>query len=135
MKRGKYRKAVFIVVYSKGKNKIEYLILKRKLHWIGWEFLKGGLEYSEEEKHAVKREVVEETGLKILKIKGMKIKGSYKYKKILKDRPGIIGQNFSLYSVEVKKARVKLDRLEHSDYKWMDFEKALKKLTWKNQAY
>ena len=43
----KYRKAVFIVTYLKTKKGIKYLILKRKLHWVGWEFPKGGLEKKE----------------------------------------------------------------------------------------
>ena len=64
----KYRKAVFIVAYSKINNKIEYLLLKRKLHWKGWEFPKGGAEEKENNLDAVKRELKEETGLKILNI-------------------------------------------------------------------
>jgi len=133
MKRGKYRKGIFAVVYSKTKKGIEYLILKRKLNWTGWEFIKGGREFMETKKNSVKREVVEETGLKVLKIKDMKLKDSYKYRGKLKNRPGVIGQTFYLYAVEIVKGRVKIDKSEHSDYKWMNFEKALKKLTWKNQ--
>ena len=70
----KYRKGIFVVVYSKTKNKIEYLILKRKLHWKGWEFPKGGKRIYETLQMAVKREVKEETGLKPLKIKSFKEK-------------------------------------------------------------
>ena len=43
----KYRKIVFIVTYAKLKDKIYYLILKRKLHWKGWEFVKGGIDFPE----------------------------------------------------------------------------------------
>ena len=42
-----YRKSVFIVVYRKTEKGILYLILKRKLHWVGWEFPKGGIEPEE----------------------------------------------------------------------------------------
>ncbi len=152
----KYRKAVFIVTYAKerhrhtpnqvglkedfnkkslqrAKNKISYLILKRKLHWKGWEFPKGGINFLEGKRKAVKREVKEETGLEILKIKKFNINGKYKYDKKYPDRPKIIGQTFSLYAVEVKKGKVKIDKKEHSDYKWLEFEKAIKKLTWPNQ--
>ena len=129
----KYRKAVFIVTYVKEKNKIFYLILKRKLHWKGWEFPKGKIEKFEMKRMAVKREVKEETGLQILKIKKFNVHGKYKYKKMLKDRPGIIGQTYHLYAVEVKKGKVILDKKEHSDYKWLESEKAIKKLTWNNQ--
>jgi len=129
----KYRKAVFVVVYAKKDSKTEYLILKRKLHWKGWEFVKGGMKPSETKINAVKREIREETGLKPLSIKKFSISGKYKYPKEYSDRKGIIGQTYSLYAAEVKKGKVKIDRKEHSGYKWMNFEGAIKKLTWKNQ--
>ncbi len=128
----KYRKSVFVVVYSKIK-KVEYLILKRKLHWKGWEFSKGGIEKGEKIRDAIKREVLEETGLKIIGIKKFNFSGKFKYDKEYHDRKGYMGQAFSLYSVEVKKEKVKIDEKEHSDYKWLSFEKAMKKLKWANQ--
>jgi 8-oxo-dGTP pyrophosphatase MutT (NUDIX family) len=133
MERMKYRKAIFIVIYAREKNKIYYLILKRKLHWKGWEFPKGGVKFLETKRGAVKRELKEETGLDILKMRKFNISGKYKYNKIYRDRPGIIGQTFSLYAVEVKKEKVKIDKKEHSDYKWLKFKKAVKKLTWADQ--
>jgi len=129
----KYRKSIFVVAYARKGEEIFYLILKRKLHWKGWEFPKGGIEKFEFGKRAIKREIREETGLEAKKIKKYKFKGKFKYKKELKDRPGIIGQSYSLYSCEVPKKKVKLDKLEHSDYKWVDFKTAFKKLTWPNQ--
>jgi 8-oxo-dGTP pyrophosphatase MutT (NUDIX family) len=133
-KKRKLRKAIFAVVYSKNpEGKIEYLILKRKKHWKGWEFPKGKIEKNETKKDATIREVFEETGLKILKIKTFKEKGEYIYKKKLKDRPGIVGQTYSLFSVEVKKDKVKLDKIEHNGHKWVSFKEAYKKLTWLSQ--
>lgn len=132
-----YRKGVFIVVYRKNKNKIEYLVLQRKLHWKGWEFPKGGLKTWEKRKEekAVLREIKEEVGgCKVIKIKDMKVKGKYKYNKKMYDRPWI-GQTYHLFAVEVecKKNKIKIDKKEHSSYKWLDFEKAYKILTWPNQ--
>jgi len=130
----KYRKAVFAVVYAKEGNEFQYLLLERKLHWHGWEFPKGGIDAGEGEEQAVRREVREETGLNIKgKPAKFEIYGKYKYPKILKDRPGIVGQTYSLYAVEVVRGKVKLDSLEHSSYEWMNFKDAFKKLTWKNQ--
>ena len=129
----KYRKAVFAVCYSKEYKKIKYLLLKRKLHWKGWEFPKGGVEEKEKPLDAVKREVQEETGLKILNIKNFKVTGKYLYNKKFSDRKDFFGQTYSLYSAEVKKEKVTLDKKEHSDYKWLDFNKALELLTWQNQ--
>ena len=129
----KYRKGVFIVVYYLKNQKPNYLILKRKLHWKGFEFPKGGVKFLEFSKTAVKREVKEEVGLKPIKIKKHAFCGKYPYKKELKDRKKIYGQTFCLYSVEVKRGKVKIDKKEHSAYDWLGFEKILKKLTFSNQ--
>jgi 8-oxo-dGTP pyrophosphatase MutT (NUDIX family) len=133
-RRGKLRPAIFAVAYSiNEKNKLEYLLLKRKKHWVGWEFPKGKIEFLETKRMAVLREVKEETGLRILKIKKFYTKGLYKYKKKMNDRKGFIGQTYHLFAVEVKKGKVSLDKKEHNGFKWEDFDEAKKKLTWKNQ--
>jgi len=129
----KFRRAAFIVTYALTEKGIEYLILKRKLHWNGWEFPKGAKKFYETYKRAVKRELKEETGLRPLKIKKFEIKGEYYYKKELPDRKGYVGQSYVLYAVEVKKEKIELDKIEHLDYKWVKFESALKKLSWRNQ--
>ena len=139
----KYRKAVFVLGYAKtnssrsGRVKgIEYLLLKRKLHWKGWEFPKGKIEKGEKKAETAKRELKEERGLSPVgrKIKKFNFSGKYKYKKILPDRPQYIGQTFSLFSAEVKKGgKITLDPKEHNGHKWVDFSKALKMLKWSNQ--
>lgn len=129
----KYRRAVFIVVYAKVNKEIKYLVLKRRLHWKGWEFPKGGIEPSETKNDAVKRELLEETGLLPLEIKKHDFSGRYSYKKKMLDRFGLKGQKFYLYSSEVKMGRVKIDKKEHTGFKWVDFKTAIKMLRWPNQ--
>ena len=126
----KFRKAVFIVTYRK--NPVEYLVLKRKLHWKGWEFPKGGVE-KENLIKAVKRELFEETGLRARKIRRFPIKGKFKYDKKTQEERNFFGQSFTLFSAEVKNKKVVYDKLEHSTYKWLPFNKAIKILTWPNQ--
>jgi 8-oxo-dGTP pyrophosphatase MutT (NUDIX family) len=129
----KYRWGIFIVVYAIVRGKPQYRILKRKLHWKGWEFPKGGKRFYESEKMAVRREVKEETGLKILKIKKFNTSGKYRYAKKYSDRKDFIGQTYRLYAVKVKKGKVSLDVKEHADYKWVGLSEAVRKLKWKNQ--
>jgi len=129
----KYRRGIFMLVYAKEREKPQYLILRRKLHWKGWEFPKGGKEKNEDINKAIKREILEETGLKIRKITNLKVSGRFDYERELPDRPGIKGQDWKLFAVEVKKNKVRLDKREHEDYRWLDFKKALKILTWPNQ--
>ena len=129
----RYRKGVFMVVYAKKGEKIEYLLLERILHWIGWEFPKAGLEKGENDERAVVRELKEETGLKAKKILDLKVDGKFDYGRELPDRKGIKGQTFKLYAVEVKKRKVKIDRSEHTGYKWLEYKKAHNLLTWNVQ--
>ena len=129
----RYRKSVFIVVYRKTSNEIKYLLLKRKLHWRGWEFPKGGVNQGENFDEAVKRELKEETGQFPPNIQQHDFSGKYLYKKEFQDRGKIIGQTFSLYSAEIKNSEIVLDEREHSDYLWLPYSEAYKKLTYQNQ--
>lgn len=129
----KYRPGVFVVVYKKSRRGFKYLILKRKLHWKGWEFPKGGVESGEKIQEVVKREVLEETGLKALSIKKFNFSGKYKYDRKYSDRKGFIGQSFELWCAEVGKGETKVDGREHSKAKWVGFEKAVKKVGFENQ--
>jgi len=134
----KYRPAVFILVYRRtknlfGKEKIKYLLLKRKKHWIGWEFPKGGIDKEEKLTETVIRETKEECGQEGFDIKKYNFSGKYEYDRVLKDRIGFIGQTYTLFSVEVNNKKVVFDEREHSGYRWISFEKALKMLKFRNQ--
>lgn len=129
----KYRQGIFIVTYKIEKGKIKYLILKRKLHWKGYEFPKGGIEKFESPLKTIKRELFEETGLTPKKIKNHHKKGFWKYKTKISDRPNFIGQTWKLYSVLVDEGKVKIDKREHSNFQWLNFENSINKLTYENQ--
>ena len=128
----KFRKGVLLVVFKKENNKTFYLLLKRKLHWKGWEFPKGGIEKNESLLKAIKRELKEETGLQG-KITDMKISGKFNYPHLLKDRPGIKGQIWRLFAVQVNSKKIRLDKFEHSGYKWLEYKEAYRLLTWQNR--
>ncbi|NCN86424.1 NUDIX domain-containing protein [archaeon] len=129
----KYRSGVFFVVYKIEKGKPIFLIQKRKLHWKGYEFPKAGIEKGERPINTVRREVFEETGLAIKKIKNHHKRGKYFYKKIFEDRPKIIGQTWKLYSVEVLDGKIKIDEKEHYSAQWLDYKEARKKISFENQ--
>lgn len=131
-KMNKFRKGILALVYKKEKNKI-FLVLKRKLHWKGFEIVKGGIEKGESKIEALKRELKEETGLKIKKIEDLHMKGKFLYPKNFEGWPGYKGMKYSCYAVEVFPGKVKIDEREHSDYKWMEYDKIISKLTWKEQ--
>jgi len=127
-----YRPSVFVVVYLKNKN-VNYLVLKRKLHWTGWEFPKGGINKKENLLQSVRREVFEETGQFPVLINKLKEKGKYKYPHLLPDRPNYLGQEFVLFAAEIKSRKIKLDKKEHESCKWLSFKQAEKILAYSNQ--
>ena len=96
----KYRQLVFVATYAKTNEGIKYLLLKRKLHWKGWEFPKGGVDKLETTRKAIKRELKEETGLEPLRgknrIKKFSIKGKFNFDKPYKDMPKFMGQKWHL---------------------------------------
>ena len=133
-----YRKGVFFVVYKKEKGKLLYLMLHRKKHWKGWEFPKAGLKKWEKskanEEKGVRRELKEEAGgCKLIRLIRFNIRGKYKYNKQIPERKDWLGQTYSLYAAEVGCKKVKIDKEEHDNYKWLRFKEALKILTWPNQ--
>ncbi len=125
----KYRKGVFLVVFNKDK----YLLLKRVLHWTGWEFPKGGIESNESIEKAVSRELREETGLIARRIIDLKASGKFDYGRELPDRPGILGQTWHLFAVQVSTKKVRLDKREHLSYKWLNYPQAYNLLTFNIQ--
>ncbi|MGA2130250.1 MAG: NUDIX domain-containing protein [Candidatus Pacearchaeota archaeon] len=129
----KYRKAVFALPYAKTKDGIEYILLKRRLHWIGWEFTKGGIEKGETKEQTARRELMEETGRKAIKIKKFNYSGKYRYNKKFPTRIGMVGQTFTLFAAEVKKGLVTISRKEHSRHKWVSYSQAMKMLKFADQ--
>jgi len=125
----KYRKGVFCVVHSGS----SYLLLHRKLHWKGWEFPKGGAFAREKMESAAKREVGEETGLKVTNLKKFSFKGKFIYDKQTQHERKAKGFSYVLFACEVKKTRVKISKREHDGFKWMSYSGALKSLKWGNQ--
>jgi len=129
MKIKDYREGIRLVVYKKKKNKILYLILKRKLRWNGYETLKGGKLKNETDAQAIRRELKEETSLKPKEIVNLNLKSKFlypkKYQKMFHKR-GFIG---NCYIVRAE-GKIKLSK-EHSSYRWLDYDKAKKLITFK----
>lgn len=119
-------KSAGVVVFCKENKKNNYLLLHYQLGH--WDLPKGHIEKEEGMLDTAKREVFEETGIKDLEfIDGFKKTIRYFFwfqgKKIFK--------TVVFYLAQTKSKRIKLSS-EHIGYEWLDYEKALKKLTFKN---
>ena len=127
----KFRKGVFVVVFSL--KPLRYLLLHRKWHWQGWEFPKGGMLAREKIDNAVKREVREETGLKVLSIIPFKNKCTFIYDKKTQQERKARGFNYTLFGCEVKRGKAKIGKREHDGFRWLSYAEALRLLRWPDQ--
>jgi len=107
-------------------SRIRYLLLHYGSRH--WGFPKGIIEVGGEEKEVATREVQEETGIiKVLFVDNFKEKIQYFYR--LEGKT--IHKEVVYFLAETNKTDVELS-FEHSEYKWLQFEEALKKLSFKN---
>lgn len=128
------RRSVAAIIFRKDKGVKKYLLLKRKLNWKGWEFMKGGCKVFESENNCLIREVQEETGFNEFLFEKTGFRYKFKYQKVfMKDNKLFSGAKNSVYLVEVFSPKVKIDKIEHSMFKWVPKKEALKLLTWDNQ--
>ena len=125
------RKGVVCIAYAS--KPIRYLLLHRKLHWTGWEIIKGGSLARERMENTVKRELKEETGLKAVSCKRFPVRGSFIYDKKTQRQRKARGFSYQLFACEVKKGRIRIGKREHDGYKWCTYSQAARLLTWPNQ--
>jgi len=113
------------IIFRRNDTRIEYLLLKRLPQKNGfWQPVTGGMEEGETLDEALRREIMEETGVKnIVAV----IEGLY-YFEFSDPNPY---QEY-VYGVEVSPSEeIVLDGREHSEYRWCSFQDALQLLHWK----
>jgi len=113
------------IIFRRNDTRIEYLLLKRLPQKNGfWQPVTGGMEEGETLEEALRREIIEETGVKnIVAV----IEGLHYFE--FSD-PGPYQEY--VYGVEVSPSEeIALDGKEHSEYRWCSFQDALQLLHWK----
>ncbi len=123
--------------HREARGKIEYLLIKHGPDG-NWGLPKGLIEKGENLKEAALREIKEETGLtEIQLIEGFKetikiffkVKFDYQLERGMKMGETVL-KFITYFLAESKSKDVKLS-FEHSDFLWLSFEEALKKLKFK----
>lgn len=114
------------IIFRKENGKRQYLLLH---YGAGhWEFVKGKREKGEEEKETVIREAKEEAGITDLGfVFGFREKVEYFFRREGK----IVHKDVVFFLAETNERDVKLS-FEHIGFEWLDYESALKRLTYDN---
>lgn len=113
------------IIFRRNDRRIEYLLLKRLPQKNGfWQPVTGGVEEGETLEEALRREIMEETGVRnIVTV----IEGLYCFEFSDPDP----NQEF-VYGVEVSPSEeIVLDGREHGEYRWCSLQDALQLLHWK----
>jgi 8-oxo-dGTP pyrophosphatase MutT (NUDIX family) len=113
------------VVFLKS-SEVKYLLLR---YGAGhWDFVKGNVEPNESEKETVIRELQEETGIVNAQfIDNFKEKIEYFYRR----QGATIHKEVIFFLIETHTEKVKLS-FEHVGYTWLNYQHAMKKLTFQN---
>ena len=119
--------AVVGIVYSGD----DFLILKKKGRWVGWQFAQGKLDEKESKEEALVREIQEETGLKEIKIvKKLPFRADYRFKENKEE----VHKFLTFYLVNVSKGDIVLSH-EHSDFKWCSYKEALESIKFNKEIF
>ena len=121
----RHDKSCGAIIFRLEEYKPMYLLLYGPSYW---GFTKGLNEKNESEEETAIREAAEETGIKIKLLQGFKetIKYIYRFNNEL------ISKEAVFFIAEAKSKEVKISK-EHEDFKWADFEDAIKLMKHKNQ--
>src|SRR3990170_4047162 len=105
---------------------LKYLLLQYEAGH--WDFVKGNVEPNESEKDTVLRELKEETGIVATQtIEGFREVISYFYRR----QGSTVHKEVVFFLIEAGTKKVTLS-FEHVGFDWLNYERALEKLTFKN---
>ena len=121
----KSEKCCGVIIFRKEKNTIKYLLIKNK-EGGHWDFPKGHVEEGETEEDTAQREIYEEVGLKVRFCNGFKESISYI------DRFNNVKKTVVFFVCEAVSSKVKYFCDEVEEHLWLEYEDALKRLTYEN---
>lgn len=129
-------KSAGAVLFKREDSSIYYLLLHYEAGH--WGFSKGNIEEGEKEEETVKREVREETGIEDIEIIGgfkeyikYFYRSNYGLSETEKKKVPWTFKIVTYYLAETKTKEVKIS-FEHQGYKWLPYQEALEKITYKN---
>jgi len=116
------------VIFRREGEKIFYLVLHYHFKGDYWDFPRGKVEKEETEEQTAKREIKEETGLEKIKfVDGFRETTHWFYRW----EGETIYKEAVYFLAEAGEEKVKISH-EHLEYLWLDYERAMKTLTFEN---
>jgi dATP pyrophosphohydrolase len=133
--RYKQPRSVQVVVFADTRQGREYLLLKRVAGFGGfWQSVTGSLEEGETHAEAAVREVLEETGIIAgqRELIDLSLVNTFEIAPRWRVRygPGVTHNEEVCFALRVDKCEVRLDPVEHDEYAWAGYEKAIEMLYW-----
>jgi bis(5'-nucleosidyl)-tetraphosphatase len=93
-----------------------------------WDFPKGAVEKGETEEQAAKREILEETGIRVSTfISGFRKEIEYYYRR----QNNLAHKRVIFFLANTMESKVRIS-FEHSGYDWLTFDQLLRRLTFEN---
>jgi len=119
-----YEKSCGAVVFCRTGGDLRFLLIKNRRS-ANWGFPKGHVENRETAEATARREVLEETGLRIRLLPGFSCHARY-------TMSGKVEKSVTIFLGETSDRRTTIQQSEIEDYLWLDFDKALQTLKFEN---
>ncbi len=120
----KREKSCGAVIYRRNEGRVEVLLIRHK-NGGHWAFPKGHVEKQETEKETAKREIREETGLKV------KLETGFRESVTYSPKPNVM-KDVIYFAARVESGKTKAQPEEVLDIRWEDEEHAMELVTFSN---
>ena len=119
-----YERSCGAVVFYRAEEGPRFLLIKNRRS-ANWGFPKGHVENRETPEQTARREIREETGLRVQLLPGFSCQSEYVIS-------GSIEKSVTIFLAEAHDRRIAVQEEEIEDYLWVDYQKAIKMLKFEN---
>jgi dATP pyrophosphohydrolase len=131
----KQPRSIQVLIFADLEYRKEFLLLKRLESYGGfWQSVTGSLEAGETHRQAAIREVLEETGILCHEeaLIDLNLTNIFEIAPQWRSRfaPDVTHNEEVCFALQVEKCEVRLDRREHQEYVWVEFDRAFEMVYW-----
>jgi len=131
----KQPRSVQVVIFGDRPQERQYLLLRRVASHGGfWQSVTGSLEGEETHKQAAVREVLEETGIRSREeeLIELDVVNTFEIAPQWREKyaPGVTQNEEVCFALNATKCEVQVDSIEHDEYAWVTYERAMAMVYW-----